>query len=136
MCAILIFFSNPFFYLTAEYLHIYLYPKIFYHSLFTSDLHSNVIPKHKNLIILVVNIYCEFMLCCNNVCLQFTDIILLPVTVDIIPNRSQDHFHAVSPPTRWRTKPPVCIVQCCPITPFPGSLLHTTVRKLYSITKR
>jgi hypothetical protein len=77
------------------------------------------------LVIFVVNMYCAFMLCYNNVCLQFTDMISCDVTREGTPMLIPDHEHAVYVrKTRpWiATISPVCIVQGCPIAPFPDFL--------------
>ncbi len=95
----------------------------------------------KNLIIILFKIYCAFMLCYNNACLQFTDIKPCANTVPVIPSLICVHDHAVlASATFWLTRRPVCIVQGCPIAPLPGSLhthtpqgiicTHTALRKL------
>ncbi len=78
-----------------------------------------------------VNIYHALMLCYNNVCLQFTDIISRVVTGEVSPtlSRAQDHAVFLRATTRL-SRVPVFIVQGCPIAPFPCSL-YTAVHHLY-----
>ena len=80
----------------------------------------------------LANIYHALMLCYNNVCLQFTDIISRVVTGEVSPtlSRAQDHAVLLRATTRL-SRVPVFIVQGCPVTPFPGSL-YATVHHLYT----
>ncbi len=80
------------------------------------------------------------MLRCNNIFSPFTDIIygIIAgagwVNPKLVP-WSQAHA-VIASATNWLTRAPypVCIVQCCPIAPFPGSLyLHTTVHHLHTL---
>ncbi len=97
---------------------------IFYYSLFYGI--QVIFVSITSLIILLFSIYCAFMLCYNNACSQFTDIIMCDGTGCVIPIFCVHVLvHAV--PTSaliWPTRPPVCIVQGCPVAPLPGSL-HT-----------
>jgi hypothetical protein len=96
---------------------------IFYYSLFYGI--QVIFVSITSLIILLFSIYCAFMLCYNNACSQFTDIIKCVGTGVVLPSLIWVHEHAViASATTWQTRHPVCIVQGCPIAPLPGSL-HT-----------
>ncbi len=100
--------------------------QIFFLSLFTVTLYNWVsLLNIKNVITPLFKIYCAFMLYFNNACSQFTDITLCGGTAHVLPSLICEHVHAVlASATTWLTRPPVCIVQGCPIAPLPGSL-HT-----------
>ncbi len=100
--------------------------QIFYLSLFTVTLYNWVsLLNIKNVITPLFKIYCAFMLYFNDAWLQFTDIIPCAGTAVVPPSLISGHVHAVpGSATTWLTRPPVCIVQGCPIAPLPGSL-HT-----------
>ncbi len=58
-----------------------------------------------------------------NVCLEFTDIIKRVDAVGVIPELIYVHVHAVlTGAIIWLTGEPVCVVQGCPIAPYPVSL--------------
>jgi len=67
---------------------------------------------------------CASMLCNKNVCLHFTDkFIYYRGTGDIIPKLICAPGHAsIVIVNSWITRHPVCIVQGCPVTPYPGVL--------------
>ncbi len=67
---------------------------------------------------------CSSMLCYKNVCLHFTDkFIYYRGTGDIIPKLICAPGHAsIVIVNSWITRHPVCIVQGCPVTPYPGFL--------------
>jgi hypothetical protein len=67
---------------------------------------------------------CASMLCYKNACLHFTDkFIYYRFTGDIIPKLICAPGHAsIVIVNSWITRHPVCIVQGCPITPYPGFL--------------
>jgi hypothetical protein len=109
--------------------------QIFYLSLFTVTLYNWVsLLNIKNVITPLFKIYCAFMLYYTYVCFQFTDIIICAGTAVVMPSLICVHAHAVpASATTWLTRPPVCIVQGCPIAPLPGSLhTHTSGHKSYT----
>jgi hypothetical protein len=73
------------------------------------------------------HLLCILMLCNNNVCLQFTDIIRCEVAGEVSPVLTGAHHHAVIVTAPRLTRVPICIVHCCPIAPLPGSLIQATV---------
>ena len=74
------------------------------------------------------------MLCYNNGCLKFADIITCVGTGVVKPKLICVHEHAVvASATIWLTRPPVCIVPPgCPIRPNPGALYTTVYHHTHS----